>query len=47
VLLEKLTITQLVKKFLAFCGTLRLVRPDTSPCSEPDESNPHPLTLFP
>jgi hypothetical protein len=48
VLLEKLSIVQLLKNFLAFYGTesslLCLQEPATGPYSEPDQSNPyHPI----
>jgi hypothetical protein len=51
VLLEKLRVNaQLVKIFPAFYGNGSLLRsqePATCPYPEPNESNPHPQTLFP
>jgi hypothetical protein len=48
VLLEKLTVAQLVKKFPAFYGTRRSVhssqQPATRPYPEPDEFTPHSHT---
>ena len=41
VLLEKLTVSQLVKKFPAFYGTRRFITA-TCPYPEPARSNPHP-----
>jgi hypothetical protein len=51
VLLEKLIVAaQVGNKFPAFYGTPRLItvftRATTGPYPEPDESSPHPLTLF-
>jgi hypothetical protein len=50
VLLEKLILAQLVKKFPAFYGTQNFItvlqKPATGSYSEPDESNPHPFKLF-
>jgi hypothetical protein len=45
-LLEKLTVTQLVKKFAAFYGTQKFIT-STGLYPEPDESNPHLPTLLP
>jgi len=45
--LEKLTVTQLVKKFPAFYGNRRFITVFTGPCHEPDASIPQPATLFP
>jgi hypothetical protein len=46
VFLEKLTVAQLVKKYLAFYGTRRFTtvfqEPATGPYPEPDQSNPLP-----
>jgi hypothetical protein len=48
ILLEKLIITKLVKKFLAFYGTRMFIqKPATGPCPEADESTPHLPNLFP
>jgi hypothetical protein len=48
--LEKLTVTQLVKKFPAFYETLKFItfftRATTGPYREQDESIPHLPTLF-
>jgi hypothetical protein len=50
VLLEKLTVIQPVKKSPAFMETEgsspRSQQPATGPYPEPDESSPHPPTLF-
>jgi hypothetical protein len=50
VLLEKLTVIQLVKKFTAFYGTkcslLFSHEPITGSCPDPDESSPQLPTLF-
>ena len=47
VLLEKVTIPQLVKKFSAFYGTWRFIPhsqvPATCPYTEPDQTSPYPL----
>jgi hypothetical protein len=51
VLLEKLTISRLVKNFSAFYGTRKLITnsqvPTTCPYPEPDQSSPYPLVLLP
>jgi hypothetical protein len=48
--LGKLTVTQLVKKFLAFYGTRRLItvltRAASGPYPEPVASSPHPSPLY-
>ena len=48
--LQKLTVSRLVKKFLAFYGTQRsittLQNPTTSPYPEPDQFSPCPTTHF-
>jgi hypothetical protein len=49
VLLEKLTIAQLAKKFFGFYGTIKLITVFQEPiigASETDESNPHSHILF-
>jgi hypothetical protein len=43
-LLEKLTVSQLVKKFPAFYGTRRFM-PATCPYAEPAQSSPCPIPL--
>jgi hypothetical protein len=48
VLVEKLTVTQLVRKFLAYCQSLLCSQePTTILYLKPDESIPHNHTLFP
>jgi hypothetical protein len=49
VLVEKLIITQLVKKFPTFYGSQRFLTTfkRTGLISEPDESNPQLSTVFP
>jgi hypothetical protein len=47
--LEKLIVTQLVKKFTTFYGTQKFLcsqGPATGPHPEPDEFSPHLPTLF-
>jgi hypothetical protein len=41
------TVSQLLKKFPAFCEILSSHEEATDPCLEPDEYSPHPYTLFP
>jgi hypothetical protein len=49
-LLEKLIVTQLVKKFPAFYGTSRFLpcsqQPATGPYSKTDASSPHPILIL-
>jgi hypothetical protein len=49
VLLEKLSSSQLVKKFPAFCGTQRFITAftDARPCPQPDQSSSYPHIPLP
>jgi hypothetical protein len=50
ILLEKLIVTQLVKKFPTFYRTLKFItvfkEPATGPYPEPDEFSQHPHTIL-
>jgi hypothetical protein len=50
-LIEELVVSPLRKRFATFYGTYRFSavysqEPATDPCPQPDDSNPHPPTLF-
>jgi hypothetical protein len=47
VVLDKLIVTQLIKKFLGFYGTRMLINVFTDPYPELDESSSHPYTPLP